>query len=321
MLSIKNSNILRNYLQWYLQNDQTLPILIWGSPGIGKSSIVKTLTNHFFMINFSTISSKEDLFGIAPDQTAIGNKTQALFPIKNYVDCVETAQSTDEPVVLFLDEINRNELTLSAVMGLITDRELGGLKLPDNVKIISAGNDQGNILHLDSASLSRYQHIRFEPTIQDWYDNSTFEHEWIQKAMAEFCKDKGNENLYQENDDQIISGRQLSNLDQDYTDGTLILTLLNLPRIPKFTDYLIGNLLRAYDEKLSMIYLVEIRNYNEDYIKQVADSLTDERDYMSIIDLMISISDDSIEERRLEILKQEVQKNGILSQQEQMDEV
>ena len=279
MYIINKTNILKNVISFYLKSDSNLPLMIWGDPGIGKSAIVKSCNNeHFHLINFAGISSKEDLYGIQPGKTKSGNDTQKFYPLLEYVNTIEDANNYKGNVILFLDEINRNELTLSAAMGLITDRYLGGMKLPDNVKIISAGNDEGNLITLDSASLTRYKHVVFKPTLLDWYRNIKFVNEKFQSAFQTILDAHGNELLYNEYNNEIISGRQLKDLELNlnnsinYSDvilsinllpdinGLEWLTMLKIELIKSFLNNkykILYKLLKAFDENNIEEYALE----------------------------------------------------------------
>ena len=51
----------------------------------------------------------------------------------------------------------------SACLSIITERTIGGQTLPANVRIVAAGNDEGNVIALDSASRTRFRFLKAHP--------------------------------------------------------------------------------------------------------------------------------------------------------------
>lgn len=149
-----------------------VPLLL-GEPGIGKSSLVRSL-GKTFTVHANFLATTEDLTGMRlisnPDKTSSIPYVPAFYPqlaITRAID--EAKKAPNEPVILFLDEINRTtpEVT-SALLSLITEREIGDIRLPDNVKIIAAGNDDGNVASLDGASLTRFAIYHTIPSKSLW---------------------------------------------------------------------------------------------------------------------------------------------------------
>lgn len=149
-----------------------VPLLL-GEPGIGKSSLVRSL-GKTFTVHANFLATTEDLTGMRlisnPDKTSSIPYVPAFYPQLAITRAIDEAQKApNEPVILFLDEINRTtpEVT-SALLSLITEREIGDIRLPDNVKIIAAGNDDGNVASLDSASLTRFAIYHTIPSKALW---------------------------------------------------------------------------------------------------------------------------------------------------------
>jgi len=77
----------------------------------------------------------------------------------------------DEPIVLFLDELNRaRPEILQTVMDLTLNRRLAGRQLPTGSRIISAVNEGEayQLTHLDPALVSRFNVYQFCPTVSEW---------------------------------------------------------------------------------------------------------------------------------------------------------
>lgn len=76
-----------------------------------------------------------------------------------------------EPIVLFLDELNRaRPEILQTVFDLCLNRKLAGRRLPEGSRVISAVNagDQYQLTDLDPALVSRFNIVNFKPTVQEW---------------------------------------------------------------------------------------------------------------------------------------------------------
>ena len=155
-----------------VKNGQLICMLL-GAPGIGKSSIMMDIAKKngwfFFQLLCNQIAMQADLTGCRtveyerPDGTK--DHKQVFFPHAVIKDAIDTALANpDKTVLLFLDEINRTSAAVtSAILTFITARTIGTEKLPDNIILAAAGNDDGNVISLDDASLSRFILRRCEP--------------------------------------------------------------------------------------------------------------------------------------------------------------
>jgi hypothetical protein len=79
--------------------------------------------------------------------------------------------SDGEPIVLFLDELNRaRPEILQSVMELALNKTLAGRQLPAGSIVISAVNegDEYQLTDLDPALVSRFNLYEFVPTVDDW---------------------------------------------------------------------------------------------------------------------------------------------------------
>lgn len=141
-------------------------IMLVGRHGVGKSQI---LSNYYESKGFKVVtlflgqmSDPGDLIGLPRMNTELGI-TEFIppywFPI------------SDEPIVLFLDELNRaRSEILQTIMDLTLNRKLAGHVLPKGSRIISAVNDgdEYQLTDLDPALVSRFNIYTFEPDIADW---------------------------------------------------------------------------------------------------------------------------------------------------------
>ena len=154
-----------------------IPMLL-GGPGIGKSSWVKWFAGEIGTKSFSLacnqLGDKADLTGarLLPVLDKDGNETgdweQKFFPHQTISRAIRYAlENKSETPILFLDEINRTTADItSALLSLATDRTIGNVEVPDNLRIMIAGNDKGNVTMLDTASISRFVLYYMKPCLE-----------------------------------------------------------------------------------------------------------------------------------------------------------
>lgn len=148
---------------------EIVPALM-GEPGIGKSSFVEELARSMdtkaFVLPCNQLADKADLTGARLVPTANGKSySQVFYPHHVVQEAIEYALANPrENPLLFLDEINRTTPDVtSAALTLVTLRRLGSVALPDNLRLMIAGNNKGNVTTLDEASLSRFAIYNVEP--------------------------------------------------------------------------------------------------------------------------------------------------------------
>ena len=139
-------------------------IMLAGRHGIWKSEI---LTKYFaekkmkvVALFLGQMSDPGDLIGL-PDKS--GDITVFRAPYWFPID--------GKPIVLFLDELNRaRPEVLQTIMDLALNRKLAGKSLPKGSRIIAAVNEgeEYQLTDLDPALVSRFNIVRFEPSISEW---------------------------------------------------------------------------------------------------------------------------------------------------------
>lgn len=147
-----------------------------GDPGIGKSATLKQLAKDIgtkaFILSVNQLGTREDLTG-ARSMMDEESKTyrQVFFPHAIIQDAIDYAKNhPDETPILFLDEINRTSTDVtSAIMAIITERRVGTTPLPTNIRLVAAGNDDGNVNVMDLASNSRIQIYHVVPDIDSYF--------------------------------------------------------------------------------------------------------------------------------------------------------
>jgi hypothetical protein len=143
------------------------PVLIRGRHGVGKSEVVYQIAGGLGMPVVERRASQMtegDLVGLPSTD---GNTTSFNPP-----DWFKTA--CDNPVVLFLDEVDRATIEVRQGIFELTDsRKLNGHILHKDTLIFAAVNggehgDQYQVGEMDPAELDRWTVFDVEPTTEDW---------------------------------------------------------------------------------------------------------------------------------------------------------
>lgn len=142
------------------------PAFLWGSPGIAKSDIVRLVSK------WDKYDQCRDVRAVLLDPTDLhgypyrdGNRMKFCVPEFMPVDPKSRG-------ILFLDEPNRAPMaTQNALLQLTLDRQLGEYRLPDEWRIVLAGNrqtDGGGVTQMSSALSNRMCHFVIEPDLNEW---------------------------------------------------------------------------------------------------------------------------------------------------------
>lgn len=254
--------LLQSLIELDLKSNKLVPALL-GEAGIGKSSFIKGLAKSMntkaFVLSMNTLAGREDLTGARPVEKK-NNKgetviVQEFFPHIEISNAIEYAKEhPDKSTILFIDEFNRTNADLtSATFQLITERKIGSVELPDNVKIIVAGNDVGNVESIDTASASRLIIYHVKPNVSDFLKvNPTFNGylkdilnthpELLIKVPSDnFESEEDFDNGSDDTDDEIESWGESNNFSQIATPRTWV----------SLSDKLNGlNIIKSNDPKI-----------------------------------------------------------------------
>lgn len=143
-----------------------IPMLL-GEPGIGKSSWLQALADLMhtkcFTLACNQLADKADLTGarlvpVTDDEGNTVSYKQVFYPHAVIHDAIAYAKENPrETPILFMDELNRTTPDVtSEALSIPTLRAIGSVELPDNLRVVIAGNDKGNVTSLDEASISRF---------------------------------------------------------------------------------------------------------------------------------------------------------------------
>ena len=169
-------NTLKTYLNQILQQNLMISTMIWGPPGIGKSSIVGQLAKandlEFIDVRLSQLAPT-DLRGLPVAENGISKWYPPEFLPRSGKG------------ILFLDEINMAPPTMQGMaQQLILDRCVGSYTVPDGWFIWAAGNrkeDRASVFDMPSPLANRFLHLQVEPDLEGFkaYALETNVHEQI----------------------------------------------------------------------------------------------------------------------------------------------
>jgi MoxR-like ATPase len=169
-------NSLQTYLNQLLQQNLMVSTMIWGPPGIGKSSIVSQLaqTHHLEFIDLRLSQlAPTDLRGLPVADNGLSKWYPPEF-------LPRSGQG-----ILFLDEINMAPPTMQGMaQQLILDRQVGSYKVPEGWFIWAAGNrkeDRASVFDMPAPLANRFLHLQVEPDFESFkaYALATNLHEQI----------------------------------------------------------------------------------------------------------------------------------------------
>ncbi len=154
---------LKVYLEAIISNQINCSVMIWGPPGIGKSSIVKQIAEsrelQFVDVRLSQLAPT-DLRGLPVPNNG---KTQWAAP-----DFLPRSGQG----ILFMDEINMAPPSMQGVaQQLILDRKVGNYEVPDGWFIWAAGNrkvDRASVFDMPAPLANRFIHLEVEAHIDSF---------------------------------------------------------------------------------------------------------------------------------------------------------
>ena len=236
-------------------------------PGIGKSSWIEDLGRKLhtkvFTLACNQLADKADLTGarLVPVETSTGETTyeQVFYPHAIIRRAIAYAiENPHETPILFLDELNRTTPDVtSALLSIPTLRTIGNTDLPDNLRVIIAGNDKGNITTLDEASVSRFVLFPVEPDVETFIQVNTQLNPFVKTVLMQhpeslFCKMVQTVTSQSDDDDDDDGMTSIDEILDDGDDMNQITT----PR----TITGVSNWLNCYDNAALMTLLQETHN-------------------------------------------------------------
>ena len=195
-----NTEELEFYLRAAMKHpERGVPLLIWGAPGIGKTSIVRSVVKQFYgketLITKNLAQCQKDDFSLpAFTKDKDGNITgsdeipKTWLPMYKVTGDPEVDKISDNIAnggtkegdegkggVIFFDEIARCKTDVQAVaLSLIEDRQLVGYRLGSKWAIVAASNrecdDPNTDITLSKALGNRFGQVNFVPSMDSWLE-------------------------------------------------------------------------------------------------------------------------------------------------------
>ena len=159
-LSIKK---LEEYLNKITKAKVMDSIMIWGAPGIGKSSVVSSVAEknnlRFIDVRLSQLAPT-DIRGLPEPRDGISYW------------CPPEFLPQDGAGILFFDELNMAPPAIQGIaQQLILDRQVGSYKVPDNWFIWSAGNrkeDHAAVFDMPAPLSNRFFHLEITTGLDEF---------------------------------------------------------------------------------------------------------------------------------------------------------
>lgn len=264
---MKFNDVFQDTVEKIINNSKQVPMLL-GEPGIGKSSWVEDLGRKLhtkvFTLACNQLADKADLTGarLVPVETSTGETTyeQVFYPHAVIRRAIAYAiENPHETPILFLDELNRTTPDVtSELLSIPTLRAIGNTDLPENLRVITAGNDKGNITTLDEASISRFVLFPVEPDVETFIQVNTQLNPFVKTVLMQhpeslFCKMV--QTVTSQNDDDDDDDDGMTSIDEILDDGE-DMNQITTPR----TITGVSNWLNCYDNAALMTLLQETRN-------------------------------------------------------------
>lgn len=157
---------LKQFLKFSFKNNY--PVLIKGSPGIGKTDVVEATTKKVkfdLLVAHPVVDSPIDYKGLG----AIVNGKAVFLPYGN----LEKIINAKKPLVVFFDDLGQAPAAVqSAVMQLLLARSINGTPISKHVRFVAATNrreDKANVSGILEPVKSRFTSIvELEVSVDDW---------------------------------------------------------------------------------------------------------------------------------------------------------
>ncbi len=154
---------LKAYLDSLVSKNLQISTMIWGAPGIGKSSIVAQVASKhkidFVDVRLSQLAPT-DLRGLPVPEGGVSKWYPPEF--------LPRAGSG----ILFLDELNMAPPAMQGMaQQLILDRRVGSYTVPENWFVWAAGNrkeDRAAVFDMPSPLANRFLHLQVEPDFESF---------------------------------------------------------------------------------------------------------------------------------------------------------
>ncbi len=147
-----------------------IPVLIWGRPGVGKSSFVDSLQRDDFPVLtlIASIHDPTDFSGLP-----VFKEEKVHYAQPGWLDHF----ADKEEGLLFLDELTTAPPAVqAALLRVVLERRVGFHRLPDGVRVVAAANPAGMMVggwELNPPLRNRFVHIQWDLPLEAYLDGLT----------------------------------------------------------------------------------------------------------------------------------------------------
>ena len=158
-----------------------IPLMLHGKTAAGKSSRIKQMDKDVQIV-YLGLANPTDINGKSVQKESLDHLID--YPPTWYVKAKEIAEANPDKIhIVFFDEItNADPLIQGMVFNIILNKEVNGKwKLPENIRIVAAGNEEEESLSAHELSVplfSRFAHVYIETNREKWL-------KWASKAVDE----------------------------------------------------------------------------------------------------------------------------------------
>jgi len=155
-----------------MNNGHLMPLILTGRPGIGKTSMARSLAADDALLVKIDMGTKDFTdFGTYPVPNVQQRLIEHLLSEESIIPLLASHIGARSGV-LILDDVTASDARIqSSLLGLMTDYRIGGHELGANVHLVLTGNeprDGAYAAQWSQSILSRGYLIRFEPDFDAW---------------------------------------------------------------------------------------------------------------------------------------------------------
>jgi hypothetical protein len=161
-----------DYLATMITEEEFVPTIAIGPPGIGKTRVIQQLAKELgFHLVESILSIKEptDVSGIP--HVGLEGKYFECVPERIYYEA-STEIPDGPPTIMFFDDLPvAHPQVQAAFFKVVDERKVGSIRFRDNVKIVAAGNRQGDAAYahdIPTALANRFSWQKIKACDKAW---------------------------------------------------------------------------------------------------------------------------------------------------------
>ncbi|WP_028987548.1 AAA family ATPase [Thermicanus aegyptius] len=145
-----------------------IPVLLWGEPGVGKSSFVESLGEEFGIPVKTLIGSSMDPTDVMGLPRLEGEFTRHA-PLAWAKEFIEKGKG-----IVFVDELTTVPPAVQApLLQLVLNKRLGDMQLPTDVRVVAAANPPDQAVggyELDPPMANRFVHVEWNMDASEFAD-------------------------------------------------------------------------------------------------------------------------------------------------------